>query len=206
MEENKDRVHEEVDEKSVEETDTKSNSEHTEKVKKNHVPKKEYDKLMEQFEKAMATAAHHQNLSKYYQNEYDKMMKYRSQHIIEDLLPSLDAFELAFKAVPNSQEAINYRAGFEYIYRMFMSTLENEGLAVITPKVNDEFSSDSMQVMDTIETDDENLSNKVAAVLLNGYKLKDRLIRAASVKVYTLKKEELKEEVKEEVSSNDNLN
>ncbi len=159
------------------------------KVKEKKVSLKEYQDLQDQFTKAMATAAHHQNLSKYYQNEYEKMIKYKSQGLIEELLPILDSFEFAFKSEPNSEEAKSYRVGFEYLHKMLIDTLVNEGLEIITPKINDEFDSEIMHVVEAIETLDETLVNKVSQVMLNGYKLKDRLIRPSGVKVYTLKKE-----------------
>ncbi len=163
------------------------------KKKEKFVPKKDYDKLMEQFEKAMATAAHHQNLSKYYQSEYDKMLKYRSQAAIENLLPVIDSFELAFKFDAPTKEAQNYRAGFEFVFKMMLDSLKNEGLAILTPKVGDIFDGATQQIVETLETIDEKQVNKIGEVLLNGYMVKDRIIRPSSVKVYVMKKEENKE-------------
>lgn len=189
------------EEKKVDETVDKPTEEVKEEVKdepkkkkEKFVPKKEYDKLMEQFEKAMATAAHHQNLSKYYQNEYEKMIKYRSQSLIENLLPAIDSFELAFKFDAPTKEAQNYRAGFEFVYKMMLESLKNEGLVILTPKVGDEFDGKNQQIVETIETEDEKLVNHIGEVLLNGYMVKDRIVRPSSVKVYMLKKaEEVKE-------------
>ena len=176
---------EEEKKETVEEKTTEEVKEKPKKVKK--VSQEEYDKLMGQFEKAMNTAAHHQNLSKYYQSEYDKVLKYRSQYLMENLLPVIDSFELAFKFEAPTKEALNYRMGFEYIYRMLIKSLEDEGLAVITPKVGDLFNGDIEQIVDVIETEDEKLDNHIAEVLLNGYKLKDRLLRPGNVKIYKLK-------------------
>ena len=191
---------EEEKKETVEEKTTEEDKEKPKKVK--NVSQEEYDKLMGQFEKAMNTAAHHQNLSKYYQSEYDKVLKYRSQYLMENLLPVIDSFELAFKFEAPTKEALNYRMGFEYIYRMLIKSLEDEGLAVITPKVGDLFNGDIEQIVDVIETEDEKLDNHIAEVLLNGYKLKDRLLRPGNVKIYKLKT--TKEVVKEE--DNEKLN
>lgn len=191
---------EEEKKETVEEKATEEVKEKPKKVKK--VSQEEYDKLMGQFEKAMNTAAHHQNLSKYYQSEYDKVLKYRSQYLMENLLPVIDSFELAFKFEAPTKEALNYRMGFEYIYRMMIKALEDEGLAVITPKVGDLFDGDIEQIVDVIETEDEKLDNHIAEVLLNGYKLKERLLRPGNVKIYKLKT--TKEVVNEE--DNEKLN
>lgn len=160
------------------------------KEKPKMVLEAEYNKLLEQFNKAMNTAAHHQNLSKYYQGEYDKVIKYRSQYLMENLLPIIDAFELAFKYEAPTKEASNYRMGFEYIYRMMIKALEDEGLEVFTPKIESLFNGDDEQIVDIIETDNPELDNHIAEVLLNGYKLKDRLLRPSNVKIYKLKKQE----------------
>jgi len=166
------------------------------KPKKSTVSKKEYDELLEKFNLAMSTAAHHQDLSKYYQSEYEKLNKYRSQKALEALLPSIDSFEIAFKFKAPTEEAEKYKAGFEFVYKMMIQALESEGLSSFQPKVNDEFDSKTMQIVDTVVTEDEKLVNKVAELMLSGYNIKDRLLRPASVKVY-IKKEDKDETIDE---------
>ena len=168
------------------------------KKKVSTVSKKEYDALLEKFNLAMNTASHHQDLSKYYQSEYEKLNKYRSQSLLENLLPSLDSFELAFKFKASSEEAEKYKAGFEFVYKMMMSALEAEGLKGFKPNVNDEFDAKSMQIVDTVETKDEKLVNKVSEILLSGYYIKDRLLRPASVKVYVLEENKTIDEEKKD--------
>jgi len=187
----------------AEETKQTKVDEQAEKPVKKNVSKKEYDSLMEQFTKAMATAAHHQDLSKYYQGEYEKLNKYRSQKVMEALLPSIDSFELAFKFKAPTEEAEKYKAGFEFVYKMMLQALENEGLSSFKANVNDEFDGTTMQIVDTVETEDETLVNKVSEVLLSGYKIKDRLIRPTSVKVFIKK---TKEETIDETQEKEKLN
>lgn len=197
-EEKKQQSQEEVKEETVEKK---------EKPKKpKMVTQEEYDKLMDQFTKAMNTAAHHQNLSKYYQAEYDKVVKYRSQYLMEALLATIDGFELAFKFAAPTKEAENYRKGFEFVYKMMLDALQNEGLSIITPKVDDEFDGNTMQIVEVVETTEESKVNHVSEVLLNGYKMKDRLLRPSNVKVYGLKKEETKEESNAEECAKENKN
>ncbi len=159
----------------------------------------EIAKWQEQFSKALNTAAHHENLSKYYKSEYERFAKYRSQAMIEKLLPVLDSFQMAFAMQPTTDEAKNYRIGFEFILRMFKDALEQEGVKEIVPVVNQEFDASFHQAVETIEVDDEKEVNKIQKVILNGYMLKDRLIRPANVVVSVLKKEEIKDSSQEEV-------
>ena len=151
----------------------------------------ELAKWQEQFAKALNTAAHHENLSKYYKNEYERFAKYRSQAMIEKLLPVLDSFQMAFSMQPTTDEAKNYKIGFEFILRMFKDALEQEGVKEIVPVVGQEFDASFQQAVETVEVEDIKDANKIQKVILNGYMLKDRLIRPANVIVSVLKKEEV---------------
>ena len=171
------------------------------KNKKEGVSKEEFNKLadvftnlQDQYAKAMSTAAHYKNLQERYQKDYETMMKYRSQAVMENLLSSLDSFQLALKFDAPTPEAQNYKIGFEFIYKMMLEALGNEGMVVVTPNVGDEFDSTKHQVVEIIECEDEKDVNKISEVLLNGYMLKDRVIRPASVKIYRLKENEVVEE------------
>lgn len=169
-------------------------------VEPQYVPKDDYDKMQEQFNKALNTAAYYENQGKYYKSEYEKSIKYRSQSIVEELLRVLDGFQLAFKMDAPNQEAINYRTGFEFVYKLLLDALENEGVIQIVPKVGEEYDSKIHHAVELIDTQDDSKNNTVTEVLLNGYMLKDRLIRPATVKVF-LKKEEEKEEIAENTES-----
>lgn len=158
---------------------------------------KEISKWQEQFAKAMATAAHHENLSKVYKNEYDKNIKYRSQALVEKLLPVLDSFQMAFSMKATNKETENYRLGFEFTSKLLKESLESEGVREITPKVNDKFDPYLNSAVEVVETLDPELEGKIAAVLLNGYQIKDRIIRPANVKIYGIKKEEVQEQKEE---------
>lgn len=167
------------------------------KRKKEFVSKEEYEKMQEQFTKALNTAAHHENLSKYYRSEYEKMIKYRSQPLLEVILPTLDGFQLAFKYDAPTKEAQNYRVGFEFVYKLLLSALTSEGMSEIIPKVGDVYDPQTCQVVDTEETNEEADVEKITDVLLSGYKFKDRIVRPANVKIYVLKNKEKIDEADE---------
>jgi molecular chaperone GrpE len=153
---------------------------------------------------ALNTAAHHENLMKHYKQEYENFAKYRSQAMIEKIIPALDSFQMAFSLPATTKETENYRIGFEFILRQLKDALENEGVIEIAPVVGNKFDHNVHSAVESVETEDEKLVGTIQSVRLNGYKLKDRLIRPATVVVYVLKvvKEEVKEEnedVKDEV-------
>ena len=178
------------------------------KDKKKGASEKEYNKVLEayskledQYTKALSTAAHYKNLQERYQKDYDTMMKYRSQAVMENLISSLDSFQLALKFDAPTKEAQNYKIGFEFIYKMMIEALGNEGMLVVTPNVGEEFDSTKHQVMEVVETENEQDVNKICEVMLNGYMLKDRVIRPASVKIYRLKEKEVVEETTNEFAN-----
>lgn len=197
---NKNKKKESNEEKLKNEDEKIANSEC--EVEPQYVPKDDYDKMQEQFNKALNTAAYYENQGKYYKSEYEKSIKYRSQSIVEELLRVLDGFQLAFKMDAPNKEAINYRTGFEFVYKLLLEALENEGVIQIVPKVGEKYDSKIHHAVEIIDTQDDSKNNTVTEILLNGYMLKDRLIRPATVKVFAKKEE--KEEIENIEDSHEN--
>ena len=65
--------------------------------------------------------------------------------------------------------------------------LESEGVIEIAPVVGNKFDHNVHSAVESIETEDDKLVGTIQMVRLNGYKLKDRLIRPATVVVYIKK-------------------
>lgn len=147
---------------------------------------------------ALNTAAHHENLMKHYKSEYESFAKYRSQAMIEKIIPALDSFQMAFSLPATTKETENYRIGFEFILKQIKDALENEGAIEIAPVVGNKFDHNIHSAVESVETEDDKLVGTIQSVRLNGYKLKDRLIRPATVVVYVKKVEKIEEEIKEE--------
>lgn len=163
---------------------------------------KKLHKLEEEKEKAKADAEHWkneyfrayadtQNLRKQLEKDHMSAMKYRAEGFIDELLPVLDSFYAVLKNEPTDPNLKNYLIGFQYIYRNLVSALESEGVTEIAPKVGDKFSPETMQAVDTKESEGE--ENIVLDVQFKGYKLHDRLIRPANVTVSVKPKQEEKE-------------
>ena len=161
--------------------------------KENETLNKEVADWQQKYALALNTAAHHENLMKHYKNEYESFAKYRSQAMIEKIIPALDSFQMAFSLPATTKETENYRIGFEFILRQMKDALENEGVIEIAPVVGNKFDHNVHSAVESIETEDDKLVGTIQMVRLNGYKLKDRLIRPATVVVY-IKKIEKKEE------------
>ena len=136
-----------------------------------------------------------QNLRKSLEEDHREALRYRSEGFLENLFPALDGFYLALSVNPNSPEAKNYQQGFVYIYKQIQNALAQEGVSEILPQIGDRFDATSMNAVEVVDGDASN-DGHVAAVCLKGYRLHDRLIRPANVKVYRKKEEPKKEEAK----------
>ncbi len=185
------KVTEEVEEKNEKAESSKSN------------------KIKEELEKANADCEHWKNeyyrayadmanLRKEIERDHKEAIKYRLEDFVQEILGVLDAFDMAFRVKPASQETQNYLKGFEYVYKQLLSVLENEGIHEIAPKIGDQFDEKVMHAVDTVE--DEGDENIVKEVTLKGYKLHDHLVRAAMV---TVSKHPCSKDVKEEQESKD---
>ncbi len=181
------------------------------KVKKQKNDK--YEKLNEDYNKALADLAHWkneyyrvyadtQNLRTSIEKDHRNAMKYRIEGVVNDLLPVLDGFHLALNMPATTKELQNYLVGFQYIYKNFVNVLEGSGVHQVEVKVGDKFNEARMQAVETVEADGE--ENTIVKVLANGYVLHDRLIRPAMV-VVSKKKIET-EEIVDETDNKEEVN
>ena len=119
-----------------------------------------------------------ENLKKRLQNEADMTRKYRIQSFALEILPVIDNLERAL-AQETSDES--FKKGVEMIYQQLTHALKNEGVEVIDA-LNKPFDPNfhhaiMQEAVEGVE------SNEVVEVLQKGYVLKDRILRAALVKV-----------------------
>lgn len=127
------------------------------------------------------------NLRKQIEKDHLNMMKYRSQGFLEALLPAFDNFFNCFKFKPEDPTLQAYCKGFEMIYNQMGSALENEGVKEILPSVGSKFDHNTMQAVEIVDGEEDDL---IVKVNLKGYLLKDRLVRPAMVVVSKVKKQE----------------
>ena len=67
------------------------------------------------------------------------------------------------------------------------NVLINAGLVEISPLENSDFSTSNMEAVEEVETSDPDKDHKVASVIQTGYKLGEKLLRPAKVKVFVKK-------------------
>ena len=134
-------------------------------------------KLKNEYLKAYADT---ENTRRRLQQEAEQTRKYRIQSFALDILPVLDNLERAL-AIEPTPETESYRKGVEMIYQQLIHALTKEGVSEIEA-MGKEFDPNFHQalMMEAVEGVEP---NHVTEVLQKGYMLKDRILRAAMVKV-----------------------
>jgi len=100
--------------------------------------------------------------------------------LIEGLLPVLDAFERAL-AAHDDPAYEDYRKGFELIYRQLRDALERQGLNRIEAE-GKTFDPHLHHAVERVESEDYE-DGEVLEVLQPGYRLRDKVLRPATVRV-----------------------
>ena len=165
-----------ADQETTESTETDSAS--TEELKtENEALKAEKDEV---FNRLLRLQAEYDNFKKRSQKEKEAERKYKSQDLINELLPALDNFERALQVEVTEANASLFD-GITMVYRQFQDALKSQGVEVIETE-GKAFDPTLQHAVMQIE-DEEIESNTVVEELQKGYLLKDRVIRPAMVKV-----------------------
>lgn len=135
-------------------------------------------KVAELTDKYMRTAAEYENYRKRTAKEKENIDSDVKVDVIAKLLPVIDDFERASAAQSDPE---NYKQGVEMIVKKLLGVFENMGVEAFG-EAGDEFDPNIHNGV--MHVDDENLGeNVVADVFMKGYKLGDRVVRCATVKV-----------------------
>ena len=137
-------------------------------------------KLVKQVQLAQAELI---NYRKRKDEETSNILKYANQDLITEIIPLVDNFERALKQASgsNNSEITKYLTGFQMMYTNLMSILNKFGVTEIN-REGQIFDANQEQAM--VAENREDLEDEVVIeVLQKGYKLKDRVIRSASVKI-----------------------
>lgn len=130
------------------------------------------------------TKADYVNAQKEAEKSRQELVKYANQNFVEELLPALDAFDMAMANKENWEKVDSaWRSGVEYIYNQIHRTLENFGVKVENP-IGEKVDVMKHNPIGTVATDEEGKKGTVAEVLQKGYTMHGKEVRPASVKVY----------------------
>lgn len=134
--------------------------------------KKEYLFLMAEFD----------NFRKRTLKEKSEIIKNGAENAMRDLLPVIDDFERALKAIDENGELDSLKQGVDLIYNKFMKYLEKNGVKPIDSTGKD-FDTELHEAVTTFPAPDESQKGKIMDTVQTGYMLNDKVLRHAKVVV-----------------------
>jgi len=138
--------------------------------------RKERDNLQDRL---LRQAAEFDNYRKRIERERKDVAQYAAVEFVRDLLPIIDDFERALQT--DAPGAESYRQGLEIIHRALMDMLRKRGVTPIEA-VGTDFDP---QIHESVAYEDagDRRDGEVLEQFTRGYRLGDKLIRPAMVKV-----------------------
>ena len=176
---------EEVEE-TVENTETTETKEEVvEEKTAEELLQEKVDKLEEELkqseDKYLRLYAEFENFKRRKNKEIETNNVYKSQKVITEILPSLDSLERALQVESDNEEIKSLLKGVEMVYEGLLNVLKSEGVELIETE-NAQFDPNYHHAV-MQEEDSEKESGAILDTFQKGYKLKDRVIRPAMVKV-----------------------
>lgn len=131
--------------------------------------------LLEKFQRAQAEF---ENIRKRLQREREDIREYAAMEAIEALLPIVDDFDRAL-----GQEGVDpeFKKGLDLIHNRIVDVFQRFGLKPIA--ANGKFDPALHQAVDRAPAENDDDDQRILEVYRAGYMFKDRLLRAAMVKV-----------------------
>ncbi|MGC4016690.1 MAG: nucleotide exchange factor GrpE [Luteolibacter sp.] len=131
-------------------------------------------------EAALRTAADLDNYRKRAAREREDAMRFANQRLLEELLPVIDNFEMGMQAASKDQGSMIY-IGMDMVRRQLSDFLASQGVEEI-PAEGKDFDPNLHEAVTQEETSAVP-EGRVLRVTRRGFRLRDRLLRPASVVV-----------------------
>src|SRR6266404_4460046 len=147
----------------------------SERVSEREKLRVERDTLLDRLARAQAEF---DNARKRAAKEQQDFREYAQVDTIKTILPVLDSFERALQSFPQKSE---FRNGVDLIYKQLQDALAKLGVRPV-PTEGEQFDPRYHEAVEMVDTEDAK-DHQVLDELQRGYKLKDRLLRPAMVRV-----------------------
>jgi len=112
-------------------------------------------------------------------------IKYANRSLIMEIIPVLDNFHASTDHIPEDQKDNAWVTGIMYIQKQLEKVLSDNGVEEIETKVGDKFDPELHEAIhgNNQETRDKKQESKnlISKIVLKGYKLNGKIIRAARV-------------------------
>lgn len=160
--------------------------------------KKEKDEL---YDKHLRLAAEYDNFRKRSLREKADFHKYAVSSLLEKMIPILDTLDRGIASNEKAESIEPVKEGFVKVSALFKELLAKEGLEAIDEK--DCLVDFNLHMAVFQEENNEVYDGTILEIFEKGYKLKDRVIKPAKVKVAKSDKEAPKDVSEEEQKEND---
>jgi molecular chaperone GrpE len=137
--------------------------------------KAERDQLLDRVARLQAEF---ENARKRGERERNEFREYAAANVVEQFLPVLDNFQLALKSKGSAEQL---RSGVELIVKQ-MEEILRQMQVIPVPAVGEEFDPRVHEALGAVERDDIP-DQHVAEEVRRGYKMRDRLLRPALVRI-----------------------
>ena len=122
-----------------------------------------------------------ENFRKRTSKERLELYKTAGEEVMNALLPVMDDFDRAIKAVNESDDLKSLKEGVDLIYQKLDKTLQQKGLKAIESSIGKDFDINFHEAITKVPVTDENLKGKIIDELEKGYILGDKVIRYTKV-------------------------
>lgn len=123
-----------------------------------------------------------QNLQRRNTRNREELLKFRSQDLAKSIIPSIDNLERALQIEVEDEAGIKFKEGVQMVLSGLVQGLSQNNVEVIDPK-GEAFDPNFHEAYTQLPAQEGQSSGQVAEVFEKGYKLHDRVLRAAKVAV-----------------------
>jgi molecular chaperone GrpE len=138
------------------------------------------NKLKEAEDKYVRVFSEFENYKRRLEKEKTQAIAYSSEKFATDLLPILDNLQMAIKSANENHDVEKLQEGVELTLKNFLSMLQKNGVEKIP--TNEGYDPNLHEAVMRVDSDEVE-SGEIVQTLQEGYKLKDRILRATMVSV-----------------------
>ncbi len=124
-----------------------------------------------------------------YRKDVESQLSQQTQRVIrgviEELLPVLDSFSLAFQNPTWKNFDSTWRKGLEGVRDQLLVSLKMYGLEPFAPSENEVFDPNLHESIQSVNTTSEDLDHKISHTLQEGYRIHGEVIRPAKVIIFS---------------------
>lgn len=139
-------------------------------------------KILQLEEANLQNIAKIQTMARRHFEEEKQIRKYGGSKLAEEILKPIDLFKKVLNSPISSEEVKNYLIGFNMIVTQLDQALEENGITIIPVKIGDKFDHNLHNANEAVESETFK-ANEIVEIISNGYKIYDRVIIHAIVKV-----------------------